>query len=320
MLILNEQAISSLTDPVELCDAMEQAMIAYAEDNYIMPNRSHMNFNGDTLLLMPSAHGKYFCTKLVSLFPGNPQKGHPVLYGTVILNDGSTGKPLALLNGAKLTAMRTAAVGSVGIRHTSPENAGTLGLIGAGVQGIHQVLFACKNRPIKKITVYDQLPEKLSQFISQLEEQLPRLEFRIAADPAEICRNSEIIITATTSTSAVLPSNPELLKGKSIIAIGSYKPEMIELPDELFSLIDICFIDVDIAIEESGDLIHPLAKGLIMKEQVRMLSDLIKGTISIDKTKTSLYKSVGMALFDLFAAEYIYTKALNNGIGETVQF
>ena len=320
MLILNEQTIAKLSDPVELTDVMEKAMLAYAEGDYIMPDRSHMDFGKNTLLLMPSQHKNYFSTKIVSLCPDNINLGEPVLYGTVILNDGVSGKPLALFNGAKLTAVRTAAVGSAGVRHTSPENSSRLGVIGAGVQGLHQVIFACQNRPIKQVYLLDQSKERSEYIKSQLNGSLGDIPVKIAENSIELCENSDIIITATNSTSAVLPESEELLSGKSIVAIGSYKPEMIELPDTLFSLIDHYFIDVDIAVEESGDIIHPLAKNILKEEQIRMLSDVIRGDVKIDKSQTSIYKSVGMALFDLFTAEYLYTKAIASGLGEEVEF
>ena len=320
MLIINEKTIAELTNPVELTDVMEEAMKAYAEENFIMPDRSHMDFNGNTLLSMPSFQGKYFSTKLVSLFPGNPKNGNPVLYGTVILNDGSSGKPLALLNGAKLTSVRTAAVGSTGIRHTSPKDASTLGVIGAGVQGFQQIVFACHNRPIKQVYIYDPFLKDLNSFVDKLKSELNNIEIKVAKEPEVICENSEIIITATNSTSPVLPNNPKLLEGKSFIAIGSYKPEMIELPDSIYPLLEHYFIDVNMAIEESGDLIHPIRKGLINHKNIHPLSAVIQGYIKINHHKTSLYKSVGMALFDLYAAKYIYEKAKSKGLGELVDF
>lgn len=320
MLVINEETIAKLTDPVELTDVMEQAMLTFAGGECVMPDRAYMDFDGNTLLMMPSSCGNYFSTKLVSLFPDNPKKGDPVLFGTVILNDGSNGKPLAIINGAKLTAVRTAAVGSVGVRHTSPKNASSLGMIGAGVQGLHQVLFACKNRPITRVTIFDSFENLLKPLVEKLKAQLPDVEILIASNPREVCENSEIIITATNACVPVLPDDPELLKGKSIIAIGSYKPDMVELPDSLYSLIDHYFVDVEMAKEESGDLIQPLEKGLISNKKIHILSEAINGNIKVDPQRTTLYKSVGMALFDLFTASYLFNKAEKNGLGQRVIF
>ncbi|MCD6347739.1 MAG: ornithine cyclodeaminase family protein [Bacteroidales bacterium] len=320
MLVLNDKTIANLTDPLELTGVIEDAMLAYADGDFVMPDRVHMDFGNNTLLLMPSSSGEFFSTKLVSLFPDNPQKGAPVLFGSVVLNDGANGKPLALINGAKLTAVRTAAVGSTGIKYTAPENASTLGLVGAGVQGFHQVLFACRVRKIKQVWIYDAATDRLNEFILNLKPLLPDVEFNIAANTEELCLESEIIITATNADAAVLPEDSKLLDGKTIVAIGSYKPDMIEMPEALYPLLDNCFIDVEVALEESGDLIHPIESGILKKEQIHLLSELITKKITIDTKLTTLYKSVGMALFDLFTAIYLFKKARETGSGQEVNF
>jgi len=320
MLIINEEDISRLADPLELTDVMVKAMNAYEQGAFTMPDRVHMDFGNNTLLLMPVSYGQSFCTKLVSLFPDNPKRNEPVLYGTVILNDGENGKPLALFNGAKLTAVRTAAVGSAGIRYTSPENCTRLGLVGAGVQGMHQILFACKNRPIRDVIILDTYTERLESFVTSIIPLLPEVNFSIASNAVELCEKSEIIITATNALSPVLPNDPELLSGKHIIAIGSYKPEMIELPDALFPLLKKVYIDVDMALEESGDLIHSINSGLIKNDQVALLSTRFQEKELDKRNETSLYKSVGMALFDLFTADYLFQKAIQSGVGTKIEF
>ena len=116
MLIINESTLAQLTDWTSLIDEMINAMIAYEDGEFVMPDRVSMGFSNNTLLLMPAQSGKYFSTKMVSLFPDNPLKNEPVIKGVVVLNNGENGEPLAILNGAKLTAIRTAAVSAAGIR------------------------------------------------------------------------------------------------------------------------------------------------------------------------------------------------------------
>ncbi len=320
MLILNEKDIERLCDPVELTSTMESAMQCYAKGNFVMPDRMHVDFGKNTLLLMPASSDDFFATKLVTMFPDNPKRNEPVLYGTVVLCDGASGKPLAIFNGAKLTAVRTAAVGSCGVKHLSPEDADTLGLVGAGVQGYHQVLFACNNRPIKQVRIFDPWVKDLSETAKRMHQALPQVEIHIADTIEELCEQSRIIITATNATEAVLPNIKSYLERKCIVAIGSYKSEMVEIPDVLFSLIKQCFIDVDMAIEESGDLIHPLAKNLVHPAQIKLLSDILSNQLVVDTSDTQLYKSVGMALFDLYAAKYLYKKAIRSGTGQHVDF
>jgi len=238
----------------------------------------------------------------------------------VVLNDAETGAPLALINGAKLTAVRTAAVSATAIRYTTPQSVSTLGLVGAGVQGMHQVLAACQIRPFREVLVLDKMEDRLNPFIACLGSMLPGVNIRKAADSNELVGNSEVIITATNSSRPVIPEDTELLRNKHVIAIGSYKPAMRELPDSLFGLVDQCFVDVKFALEESGDLIHPIEAGLLKQKQVVPLGKLISGAVTADLNQTTVFKSVGMAIFDLFTAQWMYERAMAIGFGENVKF
>ena len=320
MLLINESTIAQLTYWDGLIDHLIQAMIAYEEGDFVMPDRISMGFSNNTLLLMPAQSGNYFGTKMVSLFPDNPSRNEPVIKGIMVLNSGVTGDPLAILNGAKLTAVRTAAVSAAGIRYITPENVSTLGLIGAGVQGMHQVLAACTVRPIRKVFILDQNAGRTESFIACLRSSLPEVELIRVSSSEELAEKSEVIITATNSSRPVLPDDAGLLRNKHIIAIGSYKPQMRELPDALFTLIDNCYIDVRFALEESGDLIHPLEMGLLKQKQVIPLGALIQGKTKIATQNTTVFKSVGMALFDLYTARWFYEKALRLDAGEQVPF
>lgn len=321
MLIINQETIQKLTDPVELTSVIIDSMKAYARGDYHMPDRMHVDINGNTLLLMPASSGAYFGTKLVSLFPDNPMEGLPVLFGAVLLNDAKTGQPLALFNGARLTAVRTAAVGSAGIRYTVQENAETLGLIGTGVQGLYQVWFACQTRHFSKVYLYDAIDCRIQPFIEQLQALLPGVSFEQVSNTTELTRMSQVIITATNAEQPVLPDDSDLLTGKHIIAIGSYKENMVELPPAVYPLLRHIYIDVDVACEESGDLIRPLKKQWIRKEQISLLSDLFElEPEELPRQETTVYKSVGGALFDLFTARYLYHKAIQKSMGIKVEF
>jgi len=317
MYIISEEDLVRLNDYRLLTDAMQEAMILYAGGNYIMPERMHIDFDENTLLLMPAVSGDYFATKLVSLFPDNPKSLLPVLQGVVMLNDRHTGTPLALLNGAKLTALRTAAVSAAGIRFLTPEGCSEMGLAGAGVQGLQQILFTCAVRPISRVTIYDQIQERIEPFIACLRPLLPEVEFSSAATAGAMLKSSEIIILATNARSPVLPDDPELLKEKHIVAIGSYKPEMREIPDRLFGMLDRVVVDTELAMEESGDLIDPMRMGILRSDQIVGLGHLMKAGDLLQPAGGSLFKTVGMALFDLFAARFFYRRALEGGFKST---
>ena len=155
MRILTSKDVAHAAGPDEIVDAAARALKIAETGDCLMPPRTHLDYGGNILLLMPAFAGGAFATKLVSVFPNNPGKGLPPIYGSVILNDGDTGKPLALLEGGKLTAMRTGAVGGLAVRLLSDPGAKTAAVIGAGVQGLHQAFFAASQRDLSNIRFFD---------------------------------------------------------------------------------------------------------------------------------------------------------------------
>jgi len=319
MLCLSTSDIVKAVSLTELVDAIETAFLINEKGSFYMPERMHINHSDNTLLLMPCFANNKFATKLVSLFPENSKINKPVLYGSVILNDGTTGEPLAILNGAKLTASRTGAVGGTAIRHLADKNVETVGIIGAGVQGFHQALFSINERNIKYINVFDQNSSILKSFIDKFSQLDMDVEIKSTESAEEVLDNSEVLIMSTNSNQAVLPEITQKLKDKTYVAIGSYKPEMNEIPKSLFSLADQYFIDTEHALEESGDLINPLNNRWFEKNNIHTLGKLLNGKIKLSINKTRIFKSVGMALFDLVVADLIYKKAIEKGIGTRVE-
>ena len=120
---LTESDILRAAPVSDVLDAIEASMRTYETKEFHMPPRLHVDYEGNTLLLMPCFTRECFGTKLVTLFPRNPEKGQAVLNGIMVLNDAQTGKPVVLLDGPALTALRTAAVASVSIRHLAPPGA-----------------------------------------------------------------------------------------------------------------------------------------------------------------------------------------------------
>ena len=143
MLYLNANDIERILSLRETVDTIEKALLLMSKKKFFMPERFHIAQGNNTLLLMPCFTEKYFGTKLVSVFPDNSKKSLPVIYGNMMLNDASTGEVVAIIDGAKLTAMRTGAVGSLGIRYLASPKSKNLAIIGAGVQGAYQAIFAC---------------------------------------------------------------------------------------------------------------------------------------------------------------------------------
>jgi len=287
-------------------EAMESALLAGNSGNYIMPQRMHLDRGNDTFLLMPCISEEYWSTKLVSFCPGNSETGHPSIYGTLVLTSSKTGEPLAVMDGSKITAMRTAAVTAAGIKILTPKGAGSLGVVGAGRQGLFQAMFACSVREIAEISIFDKNRENLKQFSEGIRKRHPTIKITEAGNSAEVVRNSEVIITATNSPVPVFPDEKNLFSGKTFVGIGSYKPDCREFPEQLFRQVDQIFIDTPDGKKESGDLIDPVKNNWVTDNKIYPIGELIAGNISLSSNPTRLFKTVGSAIFDLYAAKLIY--------------
>lgn len=320
MLILNENDIFQAVTMKELIQTIEEAYVLYENNDYQMPLRSQIPDNGNTLLLMPCVAKSSTGVKIVSVFPKNREL--PVTQGVVVLNNRNNGSTKAILNGTVLTGLKTGAVSGAAIKYLSPEDCNSVGLIGTGFQGLYQLLAACAIRDIEHIYLFNRTPSKLLSFIQSLKKHLTKeLEIHIIEDVIELVEKSDIIITSTTSHSPVLPEDDSGLNGKLIIGIGSYQPQMREFSESVYRNLENLYIDTLDAIHESGDIIGPIENQWIDKSQIISFSKVIAGKVKpvFSEHRPTVFKSTGMALFDLVAANTIYEKAVQRKLGQYVQ-
>lgn len=310
MEFFDSKTISDIATLPEWVETMEKALQILTTGEYVMPKRMHLNYGEDTFLLMPCITDEYWATKLVSFCPGNKEMGRPSIYGTVVLNSTKTGEPLAIMDGGMITAMRTAAVTAAGIKHLAPLNSYSLGIIGTGVQGIYQALFACSVRRIEEIWAFDRNFSNLKLFKADMNCRHPDIRVNLANDPDHVALKSQVIISATNSKNPVFKNSKELFTGKTIVGIGSYKPDCMEFPEQLFRQLDQIFVDTMDGKDESGDLITPVKSNWISDKNIFPIGSLIAGSIVPSENPTRLYKTVGSAIFDLFAAKLVYEKQI----------
>lgn len=313
MIFLGKEEIEKLVDPDEIMDQIEEAYRIFGADAYYMPPRPVIEHENKTLIYMPCFTEDVIGTKMLTIFPENAKLGLPSLDGLVILNDRTTGAPLAIMDGQAVTAWRTGAVGGVGIRHLSRKDARTVGIVGAGAQGFHQAVYACAARNIETVYIWNHSDRDLTDFMARLKKTIadPAVEVVQCKTVEELVKASDIICTATPSEEPVLPNDRELLEGKCIIAIGSYTPQMREIPDVIWDLVDNVYIELPYACEESGDLSQPLAEGRLTMDRVVLMDKFLTSGADEDEIakKTTYFKSVGMGLFDVCVAQKLLEKA-----------
>lgn len=308
MKFFDRETILNTGTPGEWIRMMELAVLERQSPGTVLPQRTHLDYHENTFLLMPCISGDYWVTKLVSFCPGNKLSGIPSIYGTVLVCDSVTGKPLACMDGGSVTAMRTAAVSALGIKYLFRSQHGNLGIVGTGFQGLYQALFAASVIEIDKIWAYDPDDESFARFSSGLNSRLSGIKILRASDSTAVAVNSDLIITATNSANPVFNDEKSLFTGKTFIGIGSYKPGFREFPEQLFRQIDQLFVDTPDGMKESGDLITPITNNWIDSRNIFPIEKLVSGEIEPSPNTTRLFKTVGSAIFDLYAAKLVIEK------------
>lgn len=303
--IVSGEFIEQNITPFRMIKAVEKAFSLFGQGAYDMPNRFSCENGGVTSLYMPCYTEQVFGTKMLTLVPENRQRGLPSIDGVMLVNDHVTGETRALIDAKSLTAWRTGATGAMAVKHLVRSDVKRLGIVGCGTQGLYQAACICAVRDIESICLFDKFGVR-DGFIEKLQAKVAsQVKITVCADAAELVEQSDVIVTTTFSDTPVLPEDPELLKGRFYVAVGSYKPEMRELPDALFTAADRVYVDLPYACEESGDMLVPLRTGLIQPEQIRLIhTALDKGSMQ-ETGETVVFKTVGMALVDLLAAEEV---------------
>ncbi len=318
MLFLNKKSISEIDKDI-IQDAVKEAYRLVLSADYNMPDRTHAPDGENTVLFMPCFEKQFFGVKLVWVFPKAPQQGYPAVNGIMVLSDNITGQPLAIMDGAALTAQRTGAVGGLAIDMLSSDSVNSAGIFGAGVQGFHQGLYLLHNRSIDVLYIHDLNRKSAEKMAGNLSREFKDVDCIIADSPEQVIKNCEIIIAATTSSTPLFEISKDDAEGRLFISIGSFRPDMQEFPDTVTANADEIFVDTMFAAEESGDIAGPVKRNIIKSTMIKEFAGLIDKNNSFSG-KTVFFKTVGMALFDLSVACSIYKMALKDGIGQSVEF
>ena len=322
--ILCEEDIRRALPMKDAIETMKEAFRELSAGRVKMPTRAHIDISAcdGTALFMPS-YADYFgkiCVKVVNVFNANLKRGLPSIQGVVCLLDGETGSPLAILNGTFLTALRTGAASGAATDLLARSDADTVAVIGAGVQGRMQLEAICAVRSIKKVWIYDIAKEVATQFAKKMSVTLA-IEIVVAESSRDALQCADIVCTATVSSTPVF-ADAEIAPGVHINAVGSYKPDVQEIPEKTV-LRSLLVVDHrESALQEAGDLLIPIKRGYMQETHIHAeLGEIIAGEV-IGRTSdqdVTLFKSVGIAVQDLAAATRVLEQAEIQGFGKMVQ-
>lgn len=308
MRIVDADQVRGAAPMPELLDAVEAAYRDVSSGRDRSPVRSRIPMAGGDLALMPGVRdgGAGASVKLVTIMPGNPARGLPTIHAVVALFDAVTGEPLALLDGATLTAMRTGAASGVGTRLLARPDARVLALFGVGVQARWQVRAVMTARQIAELRVYARTPAHREAFASAMRAELGGITVVAADSPEEALHGADVVCCATTSTEPIFEAD-RVDPGTHVNAVGSFRLDMIELPPALFARAALVAVDSrEAALEEAGELVAAIGEGLLAPNGFVEIGEVQRDWAATrDPSAVTIFKSVGLAIQDLAAAELV---------------
>ena len=257
--------------------------------------------------------------KAVCIFPGNPARGLDMHQGGVLLFDGETGEPRALVNASAVTAIRTAAVSAVATRALARPDASELAVLGSGVQARAHLEAMAKVRPFERARVWSRTPDHARAFASEAEAPFP-VEAVGSAEAA--VRRADVVVTVTSAREPLV-MREWLADGAHVNAVGSSIPTTRELDAATVSAAALFADSRESLVNESGDYLFAVEEAGIGPDHVRAeLGEVLTGSREGRRSAQELtvFKSLGLAVEDLAAAEHVYARASAAGAGAVVGF
>ncbi|NCC33169.1 MAG: ornithine cyclodeaminase [Chloroflexia bacterium] len=326
MRLLSAADVQAAVSMPEAINAVEAAFVRLSAGYAEVPIRTHVDTPAyeATSLFMPArlddATHAALGMKVVSIFPQNAARGEPTIYALVTLLDPATGRPVALLDGTYLTALRTGAASGVATRHLARPDARVLALFGAGAQALPQALAVWAERPLERIWLVNRSRQRAEGLAQRMREAGITCELRFASTADEALAEAEIVCTATSATDPLF-GDTALRKGVHINAIGAYRPTMAEIPLATVARARVVVDQAQAAWAEAGELVRAHNAGLITPEQIVGELGAVAAGIVVGRTtdeEVTLFKSVGNAVQDLAVAHLAWQRACELNLGVEV--
>jgi alanine dehydrogenase len=313
MRVLDAGSVSQLLDMRSCIRVVEQAFRARGEGRLVPSTMSGLE------LARGSLHAKmaslelsrpYAAAKVNANFPRNPlEYGLPTIQGVVALFDGTNGVPLAIMDSAVLTTIRTAAASAVAASLLARADASTVTFIGCGVQARAHLDALCHVRRLTRILAIDTRPGIAEEF-SVLARSACDADASVASSLAAAARASDIIVTTTASQSAFLDID-DVSPGVFIAAVGADNEHKQEIAPALLRAAAVVVDDLE-QCARFGDLHHARAAGVMRREDVRAsLDQIVAGAKPgrLDDDEIIVFDSTGLAIEDVAAAALVYERA-----------
>ena len=300
---LDEQAVRARLRMPDLIDAMERALVEFSAGRVRQPVRTVLEFgaNGGLFGLMPSyvtalpALG----AKLVTLCGANAERGLDTHQAIIVMLDPETGVAEAILDGRYITEVRTAAVSAVSARHLARKDVHVLGILGSGVQARSHLEALRLVREFREVRAWSPNRERLRQFAAEAGAR--------AMESAEAAvRGADVVVAVTASPSPVV-QNDWVADGTHVIAVGACRPTQRELDPALVQRARLFVDSRAAALQEAGDVVMGIAEGRWTAAHIA--AELGELPTRQSNQEITVFKSLGLAVEDLFAAHLVLSSA-----------
>ena len=311
--VLDEEALQDLVDMKAAIAAVRAGFDALWSGTADVPVRTVLVDGDGATLIMPArlTDASGLGLKVVTVRPGNRERGLPAIHAVILLMDAVTGAPAAVLDAEWLTALRTGAATGVATDLLARSDATVLAVVGAGAQSFEQVRAVATVRALEEVRVVSRGGASAERLAARLVSDGVVERARAVANASEAIVGADIVVTATDSPDPVL-ADADVAPGTHINAVGGYRRDMQELPVALVGRADLVVVDqLEGALAEAGDVTAALDAGLVQREALVELGALTTGD-RVGRTspdQVTVFKSVGNAIQDLMVARLALDRA-----------
>jgi ornithine cyclodeaminase len=324
VLVLGQRDVARLLPMRDCIEAMSQAMTLHAEGKVVQPVRQVVPLPGRraALAMMPAAAGADpgLGVKVIAVFPGNRGTPWDSHQGAVLLFDPEHGTLEAIVDASEVTAIRTAAVSALATRVLAREDAGDLAMLGAGVQARTHLEAMLAVRTIRRVRVWSHTQERRDRFAAH-EGRRHGVPVESVASVQSAVSGADLICTVTSAREPILRGK-WIAPGAHVNAVGACVRTQRELDTDAVKGAGLFVDDRRAALHEAGDLLIPMAEGAFGEEHIAgELGEVLTGRTRGREhdRQVTVFESLGLAVQDLAAAHLVYTRAVERGLGTSVE-
>lgn len=322
--LLTEHHVASLLPPGDLIAAMETALAQFSAGEVQQPVRTVLSVGPQKAYfgVMPAyvTAPPQMGAKLVTVFGDNHARGLPSHLATILLFDPDTGALVSVMDGRYITEARTAAVSAVSAKALARPDASRLAILGSGVQARSHLEALAEVRALTDVRVWSPQARSRERFVT---EMAGRVAAPVrACDSAEATvRGADLVVLVTSSPTPVV-DDAWVAPGAHVISVGACRPDQREMAPELVARGRLVVDSRAAALVEAGDVVQGIREGRFDASHVAgELGEVLLGRISGRRSdaEVTIFKSLGMAVEDVAAADLVYRRAEDSGAGTVLE-